>query len=249
MKNHSQTIYPYWLLVFTLLMMDVIFIGLIFKCNGTPDPPPETCNISYLITETEDGKIATVLKNNVEILRIEATNGEQGKQGIPGVGIQGEQGIAGKDWSMPDTLYLKLIDSQNGINRFAVSDIPFPPEEPVPDSLYIKDVILEDGEWAYILRGDSLKLRWTHGYKDLNGRTIDPADLFFHVAYENRAGEVFSLKPFENVTQDTFLVMYGLPSGMDIIPAVAAFRLNDKEERRYSGWVNTLMFEYFVRRE
>ncbi len=222
-----------------------VCILIIVSCNGNPSPQPEP-KISWIETETETGRVVTVLKDTVPILRIYATDGVDGKNGI---GIQGEQGIAGKDWSMPDTLYLKLIDSQNGINRFAVSDIPFPPEEPVPDSLYIKDVILEDGEWAYILRGDSLKLRWTHGYKDLNGRTIDPADLFFHVAYENRAGEVFSLKPFENVTQNTFLVMYGLPSGMDIIPAVAAFRLNDKEERRYSGWVNTLMFEYFVRRE
>jgi len=215
-------------------------------CNGTP-------KISRIETETETGKVVTVLKDTVPILRIYATNGVDGKngeQGIQGVaGMNGINGLDGQDCTFPDTLWLKWLAYENEAYQYAVSNLPLPPEKPNPDTSYVKDVILENGEWVYILRGDSLQVNWTHGYRDINNRPIDPEDLFFHVAYENRSGEVFSLKPFENVTQDTFLVMYGLPSGMDIIPAVAAFKLNSNGDRLYSSWAKSTDYGWKARRE
>jgi len=232
-------------LAFILLACGCLLL-LINNCNGNPDPPPpESCVITVQTISHEDGTELRFLQNEKPITDwIFIANGFEGSDGAQGI-----PGVDGKDCTFPDSLWMKEVDRQGESVKYAVSDLPLPPTKPTPDTIYIKDVILEDGEWAYILRGDSLKLRWIHGYKDLNGRPIDPADLFFHVAYENRAGEVFSLKPFENVTQDTFLVMYGLPLGTDIIPAVSAFRLNNAGERRYSTWVNTLKYEYFVRRE
>jgi len=233
------------LIIIVCISLVVLYIS---SCNSIPDPPdPEPCEISYLVTETEEGKVATVLKNNVEILQIEATNGEKGERGFQGIqgirGPQGEQGIPGTDCVFPDTIYLKDLDS--GISKwYAISIDLLPPEMPNPDTTYVVDVILEGDTWVYILKGDSLRIYWDYSYKDVNGQPLDTADVWFHIAYTMN-GQTYSLKPYQNTIQELSLVMYGLPQG-DIIPCVSAYIVKE-EQRVYSTWARSIDYGWKVR--
>jgi len=245
----------FWVAIISLISAFIVIAFM--DCNSTPDPPdPELCEISYLVTETEDGKVATVLKNGVEVLRIEATNGidgEKGEQGISGIdGVNGIDGIDGQDCAFLDTLWMKEIDRQDDQIQYAISTNPLPPEKPEVDTTYVVDVILEGDNWVYILRGDSLRLHWSYDYRDVNGNAIDTAYIHFHVAYEMN-GETYSLKPHPNVTEELSLVTRGLPQG-DIVPCVAAFIWDPIHsligpDRVYSTWAKSTDYGWKARRE
>lgn len=219
---------------------------LFLRCNGS-DPPAPKPKISWIETETETGKVVTVLKDTVAILRIYATNGEQGVPGINGAnGADGTNGIDGKDCAFPDTFWVKPIRIKDDQIQYVILTEPIPPEGSTPDSLYVEGVVLEEDNWVYILRGDSLKIYWNYSYRDMSGQPLDTADIWFHIAYE-MDGVTYSLKPRPNVTQELSLVMYGLLQG-DITPCVSAYIL-DGENRRYSTWAKSTSYSWFARIE
>jgi len=146
-----------------------------------------------------------------------------------------------------DTLWMKEIDRRDDQIQYAISTDPLPPMKPEVDTTYVVDVIPEGDNWVYILRGDSLKIYWDYSYKNVNDQPLDTTEVWFHIAREDFEGNVYSLKPFENITQELSLVMKGLPSG-DIVPCVSAFILKDKQ-RVYSTWAKSINFNWFTRRQ
>jgi len=150
-------------------------------------------------------------------------------------------------WPSPgDTVYLKVINWQDTMQvEVILSDVPMPIDTVHINESYIDSIKQENGYTIYYLKGDSLEITWNHDYRDINGNDIPAESLFFHVAYEDNEGNVFSLKPNPNITHELSLVMKGIKSGLKI-PAVAAFRYGNKGQRIYSEWIKSKQYGWMI---
>jgi len=144
-----------------------------------------------------------------------------------------------------DTIY--LTDEEGVEKRYIVSYRPLPPSPPQANRAYVDTVVMENDYWVYYLYADSLEISWDHDHRDINGAVITKP-LWFHIAYVKEDGTEGTLKPNPRFTQDTKLVMKGLPAGELISPSVAAYIVDDDGDWIYSpSWIESRDYGWKVR--
>jgi len=150
---------------------------LLIGCNNHN----QSTKIDILETQTDSTKVASVLKNGVEIYRIVATNGKQGEKGDQGLkgdrgekGERGDQGLKGDRGDKGDPgfvgKYIRLEPMQNFWQKIdtTAEEILVKYDE---DSVEV--IVISQGEFLW---------EWTHDFKDITG--IYENALYFEVGYD-----------------------------------------------------------------